>query len=97
MIEVSRTFRLLLVAAASALMVTACGGSDDDSLGDRADVAYKYAGQYYDVGTANADPFDVYITDISVDLATATPRLSNIGFKQVLPASGGDSVEIVNP
>lgn len=192
MIEVSRTFRLLLVAAASALTVMACGGSDDDSLDDRADVAdpkvrfvhavpgapnvtlqrngvvesgvtdvaYKYAGQYYDVGTenytftlrtavgnvelatsafgtdrgnkytlvavptatgaellsirdpynkglssddtrvrvlnaaANAEPFDVYITDISVDLATATPRLNNIGFKQVLPASGGDSVEI---
>ena len=42
----------------------------------------------------NAEPFDVYITDASVDLATATPRLANLGFKQVLPSSGDDSVEI---
>ena len=43
---------------------------------------------------ANAAPFDVYITDAAIDLATATPRLANLGFKQVAPNSGDDSVEI---
>jgi Domain of unknown function (DUF4397) len=192
MIEISRSLRFLLMATASACVLAACGGSDDDSLDDRADVAdpkvrfvhavpgapnvtlqrngvaesgvsdvaYKYGSQYYDVATENytfslrtasgnselatstlrtergnkytlvalpsdggaelvtirdpynkgltsddarlrvlnaaenAAPFDVYVTDAAIDLATATPRLANLGFKQVLPASGNDSVEI---
>ncbi len=182
----------MMVAAASAGLLAACGGSDDDSFDDRADiaqpkvrfvhavpgapnvtlqrnganesgvtdVAYKYASQYHDVSTenytftlrtssgdaeltsvavnadrgnkytlvalptdsgvellairdpfnksvtsddarvrvlnaaANAEPFDVYITAAGADLATATPRMSAIGYKQVLPASGDDSVDI---
>jgi Domain of unknown function (DUF4397) len=192
MIKVSKSLRFLLMATASACLLAACGGSDDDSFDDRADVAdpkvrfvhavpggpnvtlqrngvaetgatdvaYKYGSQYYDVATenytfslrtasgnvelatsafstdrgnkytvvalptdsgaelltirdpynksltsddarvrvlnaaANAEPFDVYITDASVDLTTATPRLANLGFKQVKPNSGDDSVEI---
>jgi Domain of unknown function (DUF4397) len=192
MIQIPKTLRFLLLAVASASLLAACGGSDDDSLDDRADVAdpkvrfvhavpgapnvtlqrngaaesgatdvaYKYGSQYYDVATenytfslrtasgntelatsnfsadrgnkytvvalptdsgaelmtirdpynksvtsdearvrvlnaaANAAPFDVYITDAAIDLATATPRLANVGFKQVLPNSGDDSVEI---
>lgn len=192
MIQVSTSLRFLLMATASACLLAACGGSDDDSLDDRADVAdpkvrfvhavpgapnvtlqrngvaetaatdvaYKYGSQYYDVGSenytfslrtaggntelataavstergnkytvvalpsdggaelvavrdpynksltsddarvrvlhaaVNAAPFDVYITDAAVDLTTATPRLSNLGFKQVAPATGNDSVEI---
>jgi Domain of unknown function (DUF4397) len=43
---------------------------------------------------ANAEPFDVYITAAAADLATATPRISALGYKQVLPTSGDDSVEI---
>ncbi len=43
---------------------------------------------------ANAVPFDVYITAAGADLATATPRMSALGYKQVLPSSGNDSVEI---
>ena len=37
----------------------------------------------------NAEPFDVYITDASVDLTTAAPRLANLGFKGVLVATLG--------
>lgn len=192
MIKVSKGLRFLLLATASAGLLAACGGSDDDSFDDRADiadpkvrfvhavpgapnvtlqrngvaetgatdVAYKYGSQYYDVATenytfslrtasgnvelatsnfsadrgnkftvvalptdtgaelltirdpynksltsddarvrvlnaaVNAEPFDVYITDAAVDLTTATPRLANLGFKQVKPNSGDDSVEI---
>lgn len=192
MIQIPKTLRFLLLAVASASLLAACGGSDDDSLDDRADiadpkvrfvhavpgapnvtllrngvaetgvtdVAYKYGSQYYDVATenytfslrtasgnvelattnfsadrgnkftvialptdsgaelltirdpynksltsddarirvinaaVNAAPFDVYITDANVDLTTAVPRLANLGFKQVLPSSGNDSVEI---
>jgi hypothetical protein len=43
---------------------------------------------------ANAEPFDVYITAAGADLATATPRMSAIGYKQVRPGSGDDSVDI---
>jgi Domain of unknown function (DUF4397) len=43
---------------------------------------------------ANAEAFDVYITAVGADLASATPRMSAIGYKQVLPASGDDSVDI---
>lgn len=42
----------------------------------------------------NAEPFDVYITAVGADLASATPRLAALGYKQVAPASGEDSVEI---
>jgi Domain of unknown function (DUF4397) len=192
MIQIPKTLRFLLVAAASAGLLAACGGSDDDSFDDRADiadpkvrfvhavpgapnvtlqrngtnesgitdVAYKYASQYYDVstenytftlraasggtelatstinadrgnkytlvalptdsgvellpirdpfnksvtsddarvrvlnGAANSAAFDVYITAAGADLATATPRLAAIGYKQVAPASGNDSVDI---
>ncbi len=192
MTKVSKSLRFLLMATASACLLAACGGSDDDGFDDRVDiadpkvrfvhavpgapnvtlqrngaaesgatdVAYKYASQYYDVATenytfslrtatgnvelattnfsadrgnkftvialpaasgaellairdpynksltsddarvrvlnaaANADPFDVYITDASVDLTTATPQLTNLDFKQAKPSSGDDSVEI---
>ena len=43
---------------------------------------------------ANAGPFDVYITATGADLATATPRMTALGYKQVQPTSGNDSVEI---
>jgi hypothetical protein len=192
MIQIPKALRFLLLAAASVSLLAACGGSDDDSFDDRADiaqpkvrfvhavpgapnvtlqrdgvaetgatdVAYKFASQYYDVSTrdytftlrtvsgntelasravnadrgnkytlvalptdsgvellpirdpynksltsddarvrvlnaaANAEPFDVYITAAGADLATATPRMSALGYKQVLPSSGNDSVEI---
>jgi Domain of unknown function (DUF4397) len=42
----------------------------------------------------NAETFDVYITATGVDLATATPRVSALGYKSVAPQSGDDSVEI---
>jgi Domain of unknown function (DUF4397) len=43
---------------------------------------------------ANAEAFDVYITAAGADLATATPRISGLGYKQVQPTSGNDSVDI---
>ena len=43
---------------------------------------------------ANAGSFDVYITAAGADLATATPRISGVGYKQVQPGSGDDSVDI---
>ncbi len=192
MIQIPKALRFLLVAAASAGLLAACGGSDDDSFDDRADIAdpkvrlvhavpgapnvtlqrngnnesgatdfaYKDASQYYDVSTenytftlrtssgdvelasaalnadrgnkytlvalptdsgvellqirdpfnksvtsddarvrvvnaaANAQAFDVYLTAAGADLTTATPRISALGYKQVLPQSGADSVEI---
>jgi Domain of unknown function (DUF4397) len=187
-----RALRVLSLALASAALVAACGGSDDDSLDDRADAAqpkirfvhavpggpavtlkrngvaesgvtnvdYKYADQYYDVSTEaytfslrtaagdaelatasvraergdkytllalagtsgaelltvkdpynksvtsndarvrvvnaspNAQPFDVYLTAPGADLAALSPRVTNVGYKRALPASGADSVEI---
>jgi Domain of unknown function (DUF4397) len=192
MIRVSKTLRFLALTAISASLLAACGGSDDDDLDDRADVAdpkvrfvhavpggpnvtlrrngtdepnvtdlsYKSASQYYDVGTenytftlvtqpgaielgssalatergnkytvialpddngvellwirdpynkgltsddarlrvlnaaVNAQPFDVYVTPVGADLALQQPRLTSIGYKQVSPASGQDSVEV---
>ena len=187
-----RALRFLSLALASAALVAACGGSDDDSLDDRADTAqpkvrfvhavpggpavtltrngvaesglsnvdYKYADQYYDVSTEaytfslrtavgdtelanvrliaergnkytllalpstsgaellavddpynksvasdnarvrvvnaspNAQAFDVYLTAPGADLTTLSPRVTNVGYKQALPASGADSVEV---
>lgn len=184
--------RLLLAAAFSLGLLAACGGGNDDSLDDRADVAdpkirfvhavpggpnvtlqrngtneagvtnvtYKSATQYYDVRTegyvftlrsttgnvelasvnvsadrgnkytlvalpavsgvelltirdpynksvasddarlrvvnaaVNAQPFDVYITAATADIATATPQLANIGFKQARPGDGADSIDV---
>jgi Domain of unknown function (DUF4397) len=43
---------------------------------------------------ANAEPFDVYITAGGADLAAATPALTALGYKQVAPDSGNNSVEI---
>jgi hypothetical protein len=192
MIQIPKAFRFLLLAVASASLLAACGGSDDDDLDDRADVAdpkvrfvhavpggpnvtlqrngaaetgatdvaYKYGSQYYDVSTenytfslrnaagdvelatttvnadrgnkytlialptdsgaelvsirdpynksvtsddarvrlinaaVNAESFDVYLTPVGADLATATPRVTALGYKQVAPASGEDSFEI---
>jgi Domain of unknown function (DUF4397) len=192
MIQIARSFRFLLVAVASAGLLAACGGSDDDDFDDRADiadpkvrfvhavpgapnvtllrngaaesgvtdVAYKFGSQYYDVSTedytftlrtasgetelasaafnadrgnrytlvalptdsgaellqirdpynksvtsddarvrvvhaaANAEAVDVYITAAGADLATATPQVSALGYKQVFPGSGDDSVDI---
>jgi hypothetical protein len=191
MIE-SRALRLLLVGVASIGLLAACGGSDDDSFDDRADVAdpkvrfvhavpgapnvtlqrngsnesdatdmaYKSASQYYDVSTedytyslrtatgnveldrvsfnadrgnkytlvalptdsgaelvnirdpynksvtsddarlrvlnaaVNAQPFDVYVTADDADLTAATPRLVDLGFKEVQPSSGDDSIDL---
>jgi hypothetical protein len=188
----SRALRLLFAGVASIGLLAACGGSDDDSFDDRADVAdpkvrfvhavpggpnvtlqrnganesgatdmaYKSASQYYDVDTedytfslrtasgdveldtiefnadrgnkytlvalstdsgaellnirdpynksvtsddarlrvlnaaANAQPFDVYMTAVDADLAAATPRLSDLGFKEVQPQSGDDSIDL---
>jgi Domain of unknown function (DUF4397) len=188
----SRALRLLFAGAASIGLLAACGGSDDDSFDDRADVAdpkvrfvhavpggpnvtlqrngsnesgatdmaYKSASQYYDVDTedytfslrtasgdveldsiefnadrgnkytlvalptdsgaellnirdpynksvtsddarlrvlnaaANAQPFDVYVTAADADLAAATPRLADLGFKEVQPESGDDSIDL---
>lgn len=187
----SQVLRLLLLGVASLGLLAACGGSDDDSLDDRSDVAdpkvrfvhavpggpnvtlqrngvaetgatdvaYKYASQYYDVSTedytfslrtapgnveldsatfnadrgnkftlvalptdsgaellairdpynksvtsddarlrvlnaaVNAQPFDVYVTQVAADLAAATPQLGDISYKEVQPESGDDSIE----
>jgi Domain of unknown function (DUF4397) len=184
--------RLLAAAVFSMGLLAACGGGDDDSFDDRADVAdpkvrfvhavpagpnvtlqrngtneaqatnmaYKSASQYYDVSTqgyafslrtttgnvelattnvnasrgnkytlvalptltgaelltirdpynksvasddarlrvlnaaVNAQPFDVYVTAATADLAVATPQLAGIGFKQVQPGDGADSIEV---
>lgn len=184
--------RLLLLAAVAVGALAACGGSDDDSLDDRADVAdpkvrfvhavpegpnvtlrrngvaevdvtdvpYKFGSQYYDVGTedytfslrtaagdvelasstigtdrgnkytlvalpsasgvelvsirdpynksvasddarlrvlnaaANATPFDVYVTAVDADLAAATPGLADVAYKEVMPESGQDSIDV---
>jgi Domain of unknown function (DUF4397) len=43
---------------------------------------------------ANAPLFDVYITATGVDLATTTPRLPALAYKQVAPQSGNNSVDI---
>jgi Domain of unknown function (DUF4397) len=187
-----RAWRLLSLTLASAALVAACGGSDDDSIDDRTDAAqpkvrfvhavpggpavtltrngvaesgvtnveYKYADQYYDVGTEaytfslraaagdaelatstltaergdkytllavpstsgaelvtikdpynksvasdnarvrvfdaspNAQPFDVYLTAPDADLAALSPNMANLGYKQALPASEADSLEV---
>ncbi len=188
----SPALRLLLAGVACVGLLAACGGSDDDSFDDRADIAdpkvrfvhavpgapnvtlrrndtdesgasdmaYKSASQYYDVATenytftlrtastgveladsnfsadrgnkytlvalpgdsgvellairdpfnksvtsddarvrvlnaaVNAQPFDVYVTGDAADITAATPQLADIGFKEVLPASGADSIEL---
>lgn len=192
MIRTSRTLRLLTLVAASAALMAACGGSDDDSFDDRADVAdpkvrfvhavpagpnvtlqrnganesgatdvaYKYGSPYYDVstenytftlrtasgdvevastalnadrgnkytllalpsdngvelltvrdpfnksltnedarvrvvnGAVNAQAFDVYLTAVGADITALSPSLADIGYKQVKPASGDDSVDV---
>jgi Domain of unknown function (DUF4397) len=184
---------LRLIGATLCLgLVAACGGSDDDSFDDRADiadpkvrfvhavpgapnvtltrdgtaesgatnVAYKEASQYYDVDTeiytfvlqtaegaveldtaelradrgnrytlvalptdsgvellgirdpynksvtsddarlrvlnaaANAPAFDVYVTRADDDLAAETADLADIGYKEVAPDSGADSIDV---
>lgn len=188
----STPLRLLVAAVFSVGLLAACGGGDDDSLDDRADVAdpkirfvhavpggpnvtlqrngtneagatnmaYKSASQYYDVRTegyafslrtatgnvelasanvsadrgnkytlvalpalsgvelltirdpynksvasddarlrvvnaaVNAQAFDVYVTAAAADLAAVAPQLANIGFKQVRPVDGTDSIDV---
>jgi Domain of unknown function (DUF4397) len=43
---------------------------------------------------ANAQPFDVYLTAVSADIATATPRINDVTYKEVQPQSGEDSIEL---
>ncbi len=45
-------------------------------------------------GAPNAAAFDVYITAAGVALAGVSPQLAGIGYKQVAPASGLDSIDI---
>jgi hypothetical protein len=42
----------------------------------------------------NAQPFDVYVTAAGADLATLSPQMSNVGYKQVSPGSGANSVDV---
>jgi hypothetical protein len=42
----------------------------------------------------NAPSLDVYLTAPGADLATATPTFAAVGYKQALPASGNDSIEL---
>jgi len=191
MIQTS-ALRLLVAGVFSVGLLAACGGGNDDSLDDRADVAdpkvrfvhavpggpdvtlqrnganesdatnmaYKSASQYYDVRTegytfslrtatgnielartnlsadrgnkytlvalpalsgvelltirdpynksvasddarlrvinaaANAQPFDVYVTAATADIAASTPQLAGIGFKQAKPGDGSDSIDV---
>lgn len=44
--------------------------------------------------SANAPDIDVYLEPPSANLATATPRMAGVGFKEVLPVSGDDSVDM---
>ena len=44
--------------------------------------------------SVNAQPFDVYVTAANVDLATLSPQIINVGYKQAAPASGADSVKV---
>ena len=188
----SSVWRLMLSGALAAGLLAACGGSDDDSLDDRADVAdpkvrfvhavpagpnvtllrngtaepdatdvaYKQATSYYDVGeatytftlqttsgatalddvelatdrgnrytlvavpttggvelatirdpynksvtsddarlrvlnaAANTLDFDVYLTGETDSIDTATPRMSDLTYRDVEPASGSDSIEV---
>lgn len=46
---------------------------------------------------ANAPSFDVYITTGVSDLTAVTPRFSALGYKQVAPDSGNNSVELATP
>jgi hypothetical protein len=43
---------------------------------------------------ANVQPFDVYLTPVNVNIATATPVLSDITYKEAQPASGTDSIDV---
>jgi hypothetical protein len=43
---------------------------------------------------ASATDVDVYVTAPSADLATATPRIAGVGFKEVSPATGEDSTDL---
>jgi len=42
----------------------------------------------------NTSPVDVYLTPPGVNITTVNPQFLNIGFKQALPASGGNSIEL---
>lgn len=42
----------------------------------------------------NAQVFDVYLTPVGVDFAGTAPLLPSIGYKQVKPATGNDSVNV---
>lgn len=42
----------------------------------------------------NAPSLDVYLTAPGADLATATPTFAAVGYKQALPATGNDSIEL---
>jgi len=42
----------------------------------------------------NASNVDVYLTAPTIDIATVTPTFAAVGYKQAMPASGGDSSEL---
>jgi hypothetical protein len=42
----------------------------------------------------NTTPVDVYLTAPGADIATATPPFVGVGFKQAVPGSGGNSMEL---
>jgi hypothetical protein len=42
----------------------------------------------------NAQNVDMYITAPAVDLATVGPTLAAVGYKQAVPASGSDSIDV---
>jgi hypothetical protein len=42
----------------------------------------------------NAQAFDVYVVRQGADLAALAPQMANVGYKQVQPASGSDSVQV---
>jgi hypothetical protein len=42
----------------------------------------------------NADNVDVYLTAPTADIATLAPNFAAVGYKQAVPASGADSLEV---
>jgi Domain of unknown function (DUF4397) len=42
----------------------------------------------------NATDVDVYLTAATTDLATVSPTLPSVGYKEAVPATGADSVEL---
>ncbi|KNZ31883.1 MAG: lipoprotein [Methylibium sp. NZG] len=44
--------------------------------------------------SANAGGVDVYLTAPATDIATVAPNFGNVGYKQAVPASGNDSLEV---